>query len=178
MGADLIGWFAKGPAELTVTDEQKNQLVDAITPVLHWWRGLGEDRESIIGDHVDECPNTCQLGMDTDDFVAYFIATLYPPENLEDLDNPVDPTDEQIESHLRAAIDSLIAEWPPNEYRDCAMHPDPDDESQVICFAGEMTWGDSPDGAGFKALQSLAMTGVGSAVGIKCLQGYATIKVG
>lgn len=37
--------------------------------------------------------------------------------------------------------------------RDTASRDDVDHPSRYLCFAGEMTWGDSPDGFGYRCMQ-------------------------
>ena len=60
-------------------------------------------------------------------------------------------------------IDALIADWPPT-FRDCANR---DYAGKVIVFAGDRSWGDRPDGAGYLYLERLLASGVSKELGIE-----------
>ncbi|MEK6883205.1 MAG: hypothetical protein AABY22_26500, partial [Nanoarchaeota archaeon] len=63
-------------------------------------------------------------------------------------------------------VDDLLAVWEGN-YRDVTSRLDPDDEEQKIVVAGEMSWGDEPQGGGYQALKYADQTGVLKVFGIR-----------
>jgi len=137
MGADLIGYIVKGPAKLP-----KNAVKLAI-------KSLKAQRKRLIAG-VKECEvcgqdmvegETCSCGW------------------------PViekDTTDEAISELAK----ELVNEWPPT-YRDCCSRQDPDDPKQVIVFAGDMSWGDEPENAGYQYLKKLINSGIGEVLKIR-----------
>lgn len=63
-------------------------------------------------------------------------------------------------------VKELVSDWPPC-YSDSALRPDPNDAAKIIAVAGELGWGDTPDGAGYHALDRLAKSGVYSELGFE-----------
>ena len=176
MGADLIGWHAKGPASLTLTDERREQIIDQLEQIAHWWRGLPED---VHDDETDEkllaaisgCPLPTDLDMLVGDTAGFRLVMgwLERDEHGQPVAN--------LREHLTALTKKLPADWPPT-FRDSSYVQDPDDHEQLLVFAGELSWGNEPEGGGFTTLKMLALTGIGAAVGIQCLRGYFTITCG
>jgi len=56
-------------------------------------------------------------------------------------------------------VKQFVDAWPP-KFRDTAHVVDPVHPDRVIVFAGERTWGDTPDGVGFKLLMRSAALGI------------------
>ena len=73
------------------------------------------------------------------------------------------------------AVDHFIKSWPP-QFRDTAHITDPDDPDKVIVFAGERTWGDTPDGHGFKLLAWAGVLGIAPGLGIWIESAFMTIQ--
>jgi hypothetical protein len=175
MGADLIGWHVKGPAQLHITNQQIRQLAHQLLPVARWWRDLGEDRELICGDPENACPHVSTADIDYyAEFTEVFIPALLPEGDIDT--EPRKFTNGKLRAHLCKLVTNVLAEWPPN-YRDTSWIEDPDDPDQILVFAGEMSWGDEPQGGGYQAMRMLAQTGIGPAVGIKLLEGFITLTL-
>ena len=77
----------------------------------------------------------------------------------EDLDNILDLDAEQV-------LDDLYALWD-GMCRDASMRTNPDDPKRVLVFAGELSWGDEPDGTGYLALRDAERLGLLDFFGIR-----------
>jgi hypothetical protein len=168
MGAELLGWLAKGPLKLHVSRQHKRQIVHQLTQVADWWRSLGEDAESDFASRVGECPvPMAQSLVEDEESFLRLIAWLTEPD-----ENGQARTPRQL---ISMRLNKLL-DWPPN-YGTVAWTQDPDDPSQVLVFAGELSHGDLPETAGYRHLQLLALTGVGALVGIKLLAPCITLTL-
>lgn len=77
----------------------------------------------------------------------------------------VDPRD--IPEDPEAAIREFVEWWRVLDCRDTCSRPDPDDPRQKIVYAGEMSWGDEPDGYGYRMLKRAFTWGFAEALGIR-----------
>src|ERR1035437_6766363 len=68
-----------------------------------------------------------------------------------------DPVDiqEQPESIIREFVDW----WHNLDSRDACGRQDPDDPRQKLVYAGELSWGDEPDGYGFQIIKKALVWG-------------------
>lgn len=66
---------------------------------------------------------------------------------------------------VKADLTKPSAEWYP-VFRDSAMITDPESPERVIVFAGEASWGDTPQGRGFQLLAEIGALGIAEAFGI------------
>lgn len=147
MGADLIGYLVKGPRKISEAKWRKAEKEMLQRMELMWTThklicpDCGKEIDITDPDAVDwGCPHC-----DSD-----------APRVLMDIDD-------------REAFDSFMKDmkkWPP-QCRDTAMRGDPDDDKQVLLFAGEMSWGDEPCGYGFDYLKKLTRSGLGELVGVR-----------
>lgn len=152
MGAELLGWLAKGPMKLHVSRKHKRQIVHQLSQIANWWQGMGDDAEFDYASRIGECPiPIAQSLIDDESSFRRLIEWLTEPEGNE----PRTPK-QLISSRLNQLLD-----WPPH-HGTAAWTNDPDDPSQVIVFAGELSWGDLPETSGYRHLQLLALTGVGA----------------
>ncbi len=162
MGADLVGWIVKGPKQLRVLKKHQQQIVRQLLQIVTWWRSLGDDAELEYAPRVNECPVKFSPALlaDEDEFLRLMgWLTDAAPENA---------ADHSQRQGIASALERLL-DWPPS-CRTTHWVEDPDDASQIIVFAGEMTWGDTPETPGYKQLCFLALTGVGALVGIKLME--------
>lgn len=63
-------------------------------------------------------------------------------------------------------VDNLL-EWWVNGSRDACCRRDPDDRTQVFGFAGGMSWGDAPDGYGYKTMDAASILDILGIFGIR-----------
>jgi len=129
MGADLIGYLVVGPSTL---DETKK---DAVIALFDLWvektKGLDE------GDD----PDLANIEM--------------PDGRILSLDDLMDTT--TVLGHWRDGADFAenLWTWWVRGSRDCASREMPGDKGRCILFAGEMSWGDIPDGWGYRVLDTI-----------------------
>lgn len=76
--------------------------------------------------------------------------------------NPAD-IPENPEQDIRAFVDW----WNSGGSRDTCSRQDPDNSRQKIVYAGEMSWGDEPQGYGYQMLKKAFAWGVAEALGIR-----------
>jgi transcription elongation factor Elf1 len=149
MGADMIGYLAKGP--YTITKAKRKAAARELLRLARIWLlentytcctcgAVETDIEEAVKDHLD-CQN-CG--------VRY-------PVYLQDI---------KCLSHAEKKVAAWCDYWPPT-WRDCARRPDPDDKKQVLVFAGDMSYGESPDGAGYEYLAELLNSGISDLLGIR-----------
>jgi hypothetical protein len=78
---------------------------------------------------------------------------LFDPEDI-----PVNPAQE-----IRAFVDW----WATTDGRDTCSRTDPDDPRQKLVYAGEMSWGDEPQGLGYQMLKKAFAWGFAKALGVR-----------
>ena len=137
MSADMTGYLLKGPAKLP-----KNAEKIAEKELLNLRKRLLKNPKVCgnCGNKLEDgCP--CYCGW------------------------PVigkDATDGEI----RSLAKELVEGWTPDN-RDTASRLDPDNRKKVIVFAGDMSWGDEPEGGGYQYLKKLCLSGVAEALKIR-----------
>lgn len=141
MGADQIGFLLKGPTTMAPT-------ADTLAAILQHANAV---RDALL--HAQkyralppECP-------------AYL--TELQPDDLATLidDAPRLPPAQQV-------IDDLMHWWAHGARDSCFRH-DPDDPSQTFAFAGEMTWGDEPQGFGYLTVRAASQLDILRHFGIR-----------
>jgi hypothetical protein len=76
-----------------------------------------------------------------------------------------DPAD--IPENPEPVIRDFVAWWRGLDGRDTCCRTDPDDPRQKLVFAGEMSWGDEPQGQGYQMLKRAFDWGFAEALGIR-----------
>ncbi|MCC6681644.1 MAG: hypothetical protein IT445_12145 [Phycisphaeraceae bacterium] len=172
MGADLIGYFGKGPKKLP-----QRAVPAAIAEAerrLEWLqraRPIVESREhAAVIDLLRDCPwlDPKQLpctAADVDSKQLYFeIEHL-----LDTVGDVTDLTGEQV-------VKAFIEFWPPH-FRDTAHVVDPDCPDKLIVFAGEHSWGDTPTGAGFQLLNQAGILGFAAVLGVWIEAAFFSLRI-
>ena len=161
MGADLIGYFAKGPRDLP--QDKVPLAIAEVDRRLAWLRRAApfvekEDYSGLVGLLAD-CPwipgdqgpyneaeiETEQLGYDIGDLLS-------AAGNIDDLTGAI-------------WVKDFIDKWPLG-CPDAAFIGDPDNPSKLMVFAGESTWGDAPGGEGYRLLAQADAFGICSFLGV------------
>jgi hypothetical protein len=139
MGADLTTFICKGPRDLN--PKKKDQAVELAKSVI---AAVNEYFE--MKDPTDKDKKLIQrlTGLDIDDLERYEVGDLDPEE----------------------VVDNLYCAWGAG-FRDCNARTDPDDDKQAIVVAGDMSWGDEPDGGGYQAFKYASMVGLFEFFGIR-----------
>jgi hypothetical protein len=142
MGADLIGFLVKGPREL---DRDRFELARGIAANV-----VGQATIAYELELADE-------PVEREDFDALdntFIDLEYDLERIRGLD----PED---------LLKALVSVWEEHDARDLVTRTDPDDEDQRIVFAGEMSWGDDPEGFAYQTIRDADKLGMLDVFGIR-----------
>jgi hypothetical protein len=150
MGADLIGYMVKAPVELPKDriDEAVAQA-NSVISFAHEFVKKQEDNEE--GYTLLE-----ELGY-TDEDVAKALGN----SELDDceLENELEVLAGRYDiGDGEKVVKEFLDNWP---YigRDVSFRRDPDDDSQCYMFAGDMSWGDEPEGFGYETLRSVFQLG-------------------
>jgi hypothetical protein len=172
MGADLIGYFAKGPKRLP-----KQAIPAAIAQAQHrlnWLRRarpiLESSEPAALLSLLHDCPWISPKQMPRDQANIDLEQLRFEFERL--LDSAGDLTNLTGEIVVR----QFVKAWPPR-YRDAAHVVDPDCPAKLIVFAGERTWGDTPDGAGFQLLTQAGLLGIAPVLGVWVQAAFISISL-
>jgi hypothetical protein len=142
MGADLVGYMLKGPREL---DRDRFELALGIAA-------------NVIG----------QAGQAR---AAELAGEDFEREDFDALDNDLIDLDCDLENIAELDPEKLLAElidvWEGHGARDMTTRFDPDDDDQQIVFAGEMSWGDEPEGFAYRTLRDADKLGMLDVFGIR-----------
>lgn len=145
MGASLIGYLVKGPHELN-TDEALTQAAIA--------------RAQAMLDQIAAW-ESAEIDDEREAFAAQYSIS------HEDFTDLISSQNESLTGKTAAEmVNDFIEFWPGEDCRDACVRPDPDSPGKVIIFAGEMSWGDEPQGEAFKQLQRAELLGLYSVFGI------------
>lgn len=142
MGADLICIIAKGPRQLPET---------------------GPMIEAAIAQ-----------GLEIQAEIAKALAAYHREQPYDELwDADIDPQyNEDYTQHLTdldipAFVAEFIEGWNLCDYRDMGSRLDPDDESQQLLVAGELSYGDEPEGGGYLLLKDAFKLGIAETLGVR-----------
>ena len=174
MGADLIGYFAKGPAKLPkravaaaiAEADRRLQWMQKARPVVE-----ASDDAAVMG-LIHDCPWVEPV-----------------PSRRHSRDDSIDLKQLRLEiEHLlttagdiegltgQDVVKRFIECWPPR-FRDTSQIVDPDCSHKLIVFAGERTWGDTPEGAGFQLLTRAGILGIGPILGVWIEAAFMTLRI-
>lgn len=123
MGADQIGFLFKGPVRLDRSRENRARAIRRGREVIAATRAFRPDQ-----------PHP-------------YVLDHLDPDDIADLSSGPDQLPDP------AKLVRRLIRWWYEGARDTCMCRDPDDPSQVIGFAGEMTWGDEPCGLGYELIR-------------------------
>jgi hypothetical protein len=186
MGADLIGYFAVGPRTLDLSNGRVG-IIEA-NRRLNWLREIGV---LLNGTEPPDNAELCRLLA----YSPYPLTDERTPESDEidlfQLANELDSLASTIEDFdtltgeeavgrfliaVKADLTKTSAEWYP-VFRDSAMITDPASPERVIVFAGELSWGDTPQGRGFQLLAEIGVLGIADAFGIHVNASFFTLVI-
>jgi len=172
MGADLIGYFAKGPR--TLSTQAFAAAVAEADRRLAWLRRaeahLELDNDTKLIELLAGCP------------WAERDAAHVPPEQIDtetlriEIARLCDMVGSVEELTGEQAVKQFVESWPPL-FRDAAHVVDPDCPDKLIVFAGERTWGDTPDGAGFQLLSRAGVLGIAPILGVWVEAAFMTLHI-
>lgn len=137
MGAEQVGYLVRGPGKITA-----RQIRAAV-------RACRRQRRELL---LDMAPGESTRDERMD---AALSATgeYFDPEDIPENPEP--------------QIREFVAWWSRPGTRDTARRQDPDDPGQVLLYAGDMSWGDEPEGGGYRMLKQAYTWGYVEALGIR-----------
>lgn len=172
MGADLIGYFAKGPRNLP--DRAIPAAIAEADRRLEWLRRAKPAREAEDHHALYELLKYCPWANPEESLPPFdevdFETIAY---DLDDLVTKVGNVDELTG---QSAVDEFRGNWPPL-FRDAAHLIDPDIPGKLIVFAGERTWGDTPDGDGFQLMACAGILGIAPVFGVWVEAAFITLHI-
>lgn len=149
MGANLIGYMLKGPAKVSAAK-----------------------RDAAIGTAAKRVKDVLAHEHEFEDMDPSEILDRYPW--LDALDNEYGDMDAIFEylkgigiMDIRKATEEFIEAFVECEARDIARRPDPDDKTQTMVFAGDMSWGDEPEGFGYQSIKNAQRFGIDELLGYR-----------
>jgi len=134
MGADLIGYLLKGPRDLP--EEKRAAAVECVVNALNLLNQAAIDHREGRGISPEAQKIVDRSLMDID----------YELEDFED-ERPG-----AIQGRAENLVTDLYAVWNGSNARDLYCRIDPDDDTQLLFFCGDMSWGDSPDGFAYETI--------------------------
>ena len=187
MGADLICYIALGPRRIDIDEskgirvaEQVREYLDACIAAAEQLL-LGQEqvpdprpapveaKRSItlcLEPSVKEQPQVfrsleqLRSHPDYQDFVRSVLTNCGHDVEAEHAfaGTPADPA---------AEVQAFVAEWNEGCFRDLATRDDPDSPGRKVVVAGELSWGDEPDGRGYQMLKKAFGLGIAQRLGVK-----------
>ncbi len=147
MGMEMIGFIVKGPAALDPTPAERAAAADSIATLVEFidpWFASRDDPATSDDDWE-------ALGLKAQD--------LFP--GLFDDDEDLGALREFKGKSAAEIVDGFLDDWETVlGSADVAARTDPDDDHQVLLFAGNMTCGDAPEGFGFQFFERYAPFGL------------------
>jgi hypothetical protein len=67
---------------------------------------------------------------------------------------------------LAKAVQEFVAGWNDGHFRDLAFRIDPEKPGRKVVVAGELSWGDEPDGRGYQMLKKAFGLGIAQRLGV------------
>ena len=187
MGADLICYIAFGPKRIALGERKSNLITRQVRGYLDACIAAAErlllGRKEIPdprGGPVEaKCSITFHLELAAKDKPPEFssLEQLRSHPKYQDLVRGVlADCDHEVEaSHafggtpqdLADEVRDFVANWNQGRFRDLTCRDDPEKPGRKVVVAGELSWGDEPDGAGYQMLKKAFGLGIAQRLGVK-----------
>jgi hypothetical protein len=160
MGVDLIGFLVKGPRDIS---DKKEEAVKFL-----------EKRNVFLKESIIRIQSVLDENLNLDDDVNYeklFNNDKLLNNFLEENQGSYYDIPELIEEDLiidnpEKFVEKFINFWTSNYARDTTARADPDDPEKQIMFAGSESYGDEPNGYGYRMLKKVHQTGLNTVLEI------------
>lgn len=186
MGADLICFIAFGPKHIRVNDrritkvaQQVRRYLDACIAaaegVLLGKKGVPDPRKSPV---VAKRSVTLRLAIQDKPGLPTFnsIEQLRShPDYRSLIQGVLNDCDHDVEAQyvfdgtlegLAKEVREFVSGWNDGCFRDLAYRDDPDKSRRKVVVAGELSWGDEPDGRGYQMLKKAFGLGIAQLLGV------------
>ena len=173
MGADLICYIAIGPKRISLTDRKVNQVARQVREYLDGCIAAAE--RLMLGQKDVPAPRKGPVGAKRS--ITFRLASSTPGDipsfsSVEDLRSHPEYQDlvrriladcnGEVESghvfgntheDLAREVRDFVAGWNNSCFRDLSYRVDPLHPRRKVVVAGELSWGDEPEGAGYQMLK-------------------------
>jgi hypothetical protein len=185
MGADLISYIAFGPS--TIRMEERKKTATARTARAYLDACVNAAEQLLLGRKrvpaprpvpvQAKCHQTLRLGGPPQLVPFKSIKELKNNKEYQSLvEQILDAFGYEVEAQhvfsatpeeLAKIVKGFVDDWNKPHYRDMASRPDPDDRNRKVVLAGELSWGDEPEGAGYQLLKRAFGLGIAQSLGVK-----------
>ena len=185
MGADLISYIAFGPR--TIRPDQRKKTDTARNARAYLDACVSAAEQLLLGRKrvpaprpipvQAKCHQTLRLGGPPELPTFNNIEELRAHKDYQGLvQQALDACGYEVEAKhvftttledLAKIVQGFVDDWNKPHYRDMASRPDPDDRNRKVVVAGELSWGDEPDGAGYQLLKRAFGLGIAQSLGVK-----------
>jgi hypothetical protein len=186
MGADLICYIAFGPKRIRINDrkvakvaQQVRQYLDAcIAAAEQVLLGKKDVPDPRRGPVPAKCSTTLRLAVGEQAPTPSFASLdelRSDPEYRRLVQGILADCDREVESdhvfagtpeELAKAAQEFVTGWNDGQFRDLAFRIDPDKRGRKVVVAGELSWGDEPDGRGYQMLKKAFGLGIAQRLGV------------
>jgi len=186
MGADLICYIAFGPKRIRVNERKTTQIaqqvrqyldacIAAAEQVLLGKKDVSEPRKNPV-----EAKRSITLRLAVEEKAP--IPSFTSPEEVRShpeyhslVQSVLADCGHEVESeHVFASTPEELAKvvqefatgWNDGHFRDLAFRIDPEKPGRKVVVAGELSWGDEPDGRGYQMLKKAFGLGIAQLLGV------------
>jgi len=155
MGADLIGYFVKGPHKFTA--KARRAAVKAAQAQID----LCKEVTAWVDKH-DGSPSCNEIA-------GLLALGAAPSGAIRELlqDGNLDEIEDYAALDAAKEVEKFLLFWRDPGCRDVAWRVDPDNPKDRLLFAGDMSWGDEPEGGGYTAIKEAYALCIPDALGIR-----------
>ncbi len=186
MGADLICYIAFGPKRIRFDDrkaakvaQQVRLYLDAcVSAAEQLLLGKKEVTDPRKGPVAAKCSITLHLPIEEKAPAPSFASVdqlRSHPDHRSLVQGILADCDHEVESEhvftgtpeeLVKAVKEFATAWNEGRFRDLSSRVDPDKPGRKVVVAGELSWGDEPDGLGYQMLKKAFGLGIAQRLGV------------
>ena len=186
MGADLICYIAFGPNQITINNHEIVEVAQQVRQ--HLDACIAAAEQVLLGE--EDIPDPRQRPVDAKRSITLRLAVGEKApapdfDSLEQLRSHPEYRDlvrgvladcgHEVESDhvftsspedLIVGVREFAAGWSDGRYRDLSFRIDPEKPGRKVVIAGELSWGDEPDGEGYRMLKKAFALGIAQRLGV------------
>ena len=186
MGADLICYIAFGPKRIRVNERKTTQIARQVRQYLdaciaaaeQVLLGKKEVQDPRKGPVTAKCSITLRFAVEEKAPTPSFASPdelRSHPEYRGLVQSVLADCDHEVESdhvfagtpeELAKVVQEFAAGWNDGHFRDLAFRIDPEKPGRKVVVAGELSWGDEPDGRGYQMLKKAFGLGIAQLLGV------------
>lgn len=185
-GPDLICYIALGPsridldeaAKATVTREVREYLDQCVSAAERHLLGEPEVPDPRPGPIQARCSVSLRLEPSLTvlpEEVTSLEGLRAHPEYQDLIHDTLCDCDHEVEAEyafkkpeeLAGEVEAFVKGWNDGCFRDLSRREDPDSPGRKIVVAGELSWGDEPDGLGYQMLKKAFGLNIAQSLGVK-----------